>query len=198
MGKSRLLIPAFLLALVVSAGVAACGGGESDEEKITSVIEKAATSSDPAVCEETQTQSFMEQTSYEEGKQAALENCEEEAKETASNAESVDVSEIEFEGEFATATAAFNGGSLDGQAMVLSLVAKEGDWKIDEAVEFAGFDREKMIAQFEKSFAEQEALEPAVIECTIEGAEEMSDSELEGLLLESPVPLVEVAEECSE
>ena len=38
-------------------------GGESDEDKIASAIEESATSTDPAICKETQTQAFMEQTS---------------------------------------------------------------------------------------------------------------------------------------
>jgi hypothetical protein len=37
----------------------ACGGGESDEEKIVDVIETSATSSDPAACKELATLNFM-------------------------------------------------------------------------------------------------------------------------------------------
>ena len=41
--------------------LAACGSSESDEDKIASVIETAATSTDPAGCKEAQTLAFMEQ-----------------------------------------------------------------------------------------------------------------------------------------
>ena len=55
-----LLLPALVLGL--SLGLAACGGGgESDEDKIVETIETSATSTDPAICKETETLSFMEQ-----------------------------------------------------------------------------------------------------------------------------------------
>lgn len=92
MQRLRLLLPAVLLIFVFVFGLAACGGGESDEDKITSTIETAATSTDPAVCGETQTLQFMETTAGGSGKEAEKE-CEKEAKAGENNPESVAVEE---------------------------------------------------------------------------------------------------------
>jgi len=200
-GKSRLLIPAFLLALMVSVGVAACGSSESDEDKIASVIETAATSTDPATCEETQTVNFMEQSSGKEGKEA-VENCEEDAEKENDSTESVDVSEVEIKGEEAKATAAFSGGNLDGQSLVIDLVEEEGDWKLDEAVEFAKFDPEKLMSNLvtatEEALEANENATPELIECVIAGLEEISPAELEAGFLEGPQAIEEGAEEVTE
>lgn len=183
------------LMLVSALALAACGSSESEEDKITSAIENAATGSDPAVCTEDQTAAFLEQTSGSEGKQA-VEECEEEA-EAGENAESVEVSEVEIEGEGATATVAITGSTLDGQTLVVGLAKEEGDWKLNEAVEFKSFDREALIAQFEKKLGEQKEIKAEIAECIGEGIEEDGDEELEGLFLEGPAGIVEIAEECT-
>jgi ABC-type glycerol-3-phosphate transport system substrate-binding protein len=189
------------LVLVSAFALAACGSGESDEDKIEGAIETAATSTDPAVCEETQTVSFMEQSSGKEGREA-VEDCEEEAENEDESAESVDVSEVEIEGEEATATAAFSGGNLDGQSIVVGLVEEEGDWKLDEAVEFAKFDPEKLMAKLvaatEEALEANENATPELTECVIAGLEEISPSELEAGFLEGPKEIEETAEEVTE
>ncbi len=189
------------LLLVSALALSACGGGESDEDKIASVIETAATSTDPAACEETQTVSFMEQSSGKEGMEA-VEDCEEEAENEEESAESVDVSEVEIKGEEATATAAFSGGNLDGQSLVVALVEEEGDWKLDEAVEFAKFDFEKLMAKLvsgtEEALEANENATPELTECVIAGLEEISPAELEAGFLEGPQEIEESAEEVTE
>jgi hypothetical protein len=195
--KARLLVP-FLVLLGVSAlGLAACGSGESDEDKITKVIETAATSTDPADCKKYETVNFAEQQSGKEGAKA-VEECEEQAPEGANNPDSVDVSEVEVEGEEANATVAFTGGGFDGQTLVVNLVQEEGDWKLNEAEGFKHLDREKLIGTFERTFEEQEEVEPELAECVIEGLEETSDSELEEMILGGPEGIVAIAEECAE
>lgn len=195
MSKARLLVPALLVLAVSALALAACGSSESDEDKITSAIESAATGTDPAICTEDQTLAFLEQTGGEKGK-AAVEECEKDAEEEE-NAESVEVSEIEVEGEEATATAALTGGTLDGQTLVLALVKEEGDWKLNEAVEFKNFDREALIEQFQAKLAEQKEIKGEIAECIGEGLEEASEEELESLFLEGPIGIVEIAEECT-
>ncbi len=191
----RLTATISLVALALACGLAACGSSESDEDKITSVIENAATGSDPAVCTEDQTAAFLEQTSGEEGK-SAVEECEKEA-ENGENAESAEVSEVEIEGEEATATVAITGSTLDGQTLVVGLVEEEGDWKLNEAVEFKNFDREALIEQFQAKLGEQKEIKSEIAECIGEGVEEADDEELEGLFLEGPTGIVEIAEECA-
>ena len=195
MSKARFLVPALVLLAVSAFALAACGSSESDEDKITSAIENAATGSDPAICTEDQTAAFLEQTSGSEGKEA-VEKCEEEA-ETGENAESVDVSEVEVEGEEATATVAITGSSLDGQTLVVGVVKEEGDWKLNEAIEFKNFDREAFTEAFVTKIGEQKEIKAEVAECIGEGIEEASDGTLEGLFLEGPAAIVEIAEECS-
>lgn len=196
MSKGRLLLP--ILILLASLGLAACGGGgESAEDKIVSTIETAATSEDPAACEETETQEFMEVNSGGEG-QEAVERCEEDNEKGESNAESAEVSEVEVEGSEASAVVAITGGGLYGQTVALNLVEEEGSWKLSEFEEFVKFDGEKLIASFESSLEANEQIEPEVSECLIESLEESSESELEELFLSGSEGIEEFAGECVE
>lgn len=196
--KGRLLVPAFAFLIVSAFGLAACGSSENDEDKITGAIETAATSTDPAECETTQTVAFMEQSTGEEGEEA-VEKCEEQAREGKNNPESVDVEEVEIEGEEATATTSFTGGTFDGQTLIVNLVQEESEWKLNEAERFKNLDREKLIGGFKTSFEEsKEEIEPKLAECLIGGIEESSDSELEGLVLHGSEGIEELAEECVE
>lgn len=190
-----LLLPALLLALTV--GLAACGGGgESDEDKITSTIETAATSTDPAVCDETQTLKFMEQTTSGAGKEAEKE-CEEEAKSGESNPESVNVSKVEVNGEKATADAEFKGGNFNEQTLEVALVDEGGEWKLDEFVGFAKFDPAVFVEVLAKQLENEPSIKPAMASCIVEGISEFSKSELEALVVENNTQAItEVAESC--
>jgi hypothetical protein len=196
--KLRLaLLPA--LVLVLALGLAACGGsgGESDEEKITSTIETAATSTDPAVCGETQTLSFMEQTNSASGKEAEKE-CEKETEEESSNdPESVKVSKVEAEGGKGTADVEFTGGTFDNQKLEVALVEEEGDWKLDELTGFARFNAAHFVGFFAEQLEEEEQIEPQVASCIVEGLEEAPKDQLEALVIENNTgPIVELAESC--
>lgn len=188
-----LLLPALLLAF----GLAACGGGgESDEDKIVSAIETAATSNDPAVCKETQTPAFMEQTSGSSGKEAQKE-CEEEAKSGEGQPESVNVTKVEVNGEKATADVEFKGGNLDGQTPEVALVEENGDWKLNELTGFAKFDPEVLVNTFAEQIKEEPEIKPAQATCLIEGMEELSRAELESILVENNTEgFSEIAEGC--
>jgi hypothetical protein len=185
---------------MASVGIAACGSsGESDEDKITSVIETSATSTDPADCKALETQNFMEQSEHSEG-QEAVEKCEEDAEEGIGNPEEVEVSEVEVEGEGASANAAFIGGTADGQTLEASLVEEEGDWKLDEVTGFADFNREKLEAGLLTSLeAAGSELSSEQAGCIGEGIEELEDEEVEELILslEFPPAFVEIVEECA-
>jgi ABC-type glycerol-3-phosphate transport system substrate-binding protein len=189
------MLPALLLTFAL--GLTACGGGgESDEDKITTTIEDAATSTDPAVCGETQTLAFMEQTTGGSGKKAEKE-CEQEAEANADQPESVAVSKVAVNGEKATADAAFKGGSLDGQTVEIALVEEDGEWKLDELTGFAKFDPAGLVKVFSEQLEEEPNLEPEAAECIIEGIEELPDSALESIVVENNnEPVVEVAESC--
>jgi hypothetical protein len=190
------LLPALLLAFAL--GLAACGGGgESDEDKITSTIEESATSTDPAICKETQTQAFMEQTSGGAGGKAAVKECEEETKSGEGNPDSVKVSEVEAESGKATADVAFKGGIFDGQTLEVALVEEDGDWKLNELTGFAKFDPEGLVSAFAEQIKEEPEIEPETASCFVEGIEELSSSELESIVIENNTEVFgEIAEGC--
>ncbi len=189
------LLPVLLLALAL--GLAACGGGgESDEDKIATAIENAATSNDPAVCGETQTLAFMEQTAGSSGKEAEKE-CEEEAKSGEGQPDSVKVSKIEVDGDNATANAEFNGGFLGGQTPEVALVEEDGDWKLNEVTGFAKFDPETLIKAFAEQIEEEPEIQPEMASCMIEGLEGLPNSELESIFVENNTEVFgEIAEGC--
>ena len=188
-----LLVPALVLAL----GLAACGGGESAEDKIASTIEESATSTDPAICNETQTLNFMEQTNSGSGKEAEKQ-CEEETKEEGSNEpDSVNVSKVEADGEKATADVEFKGGTFDGQTLEVALVEEDGDWKLNELTGFANFDPGPFVAELAKQLEEEPQIKPQTASCIVEGLEGLKASDLEAIVVENNTePIVEIAEGC--
>ncbi len=170
-------------AFLAPAALLACGGddGSDYEDQITEAIETAATSSDPSVCTELQTQRFNEQSTGETG-DAALESCREEVGDAP--AESVEVSSIAVDGDAATAEAAVTGSFLDGSTVEIGLV-KEGErWKLDELTGFAEFDR----AGFEAAFAEEvrsdEEIPPKAADCIVDRFQGFSDQEAQEFLLQ--------------
>lgn len=188
-----LLLPALLISVF---GLVACGGGESEEDKITSTIETAATSTDPAVCGETQTLQFMEATSGGSGKEAEKE-CEKKTKAGESNPESVTVSKVEVEGEKATANVEFEGGNFDGQTLEVALTKEAGEWKLDEFTGFAKFDAGALVKTLAEQLEKEPSIEPRIASCIIEGLEELPKAELEALVVENNTqPFVELAESC--
>lgn len=196
MRKLHLLFPLVLLALAL--GLVACGSSESDEDKIVEVIETSAVSDDPADCEALATQAFLEQTQFSEGKEA-VESCEESAKETEDNPDSVEVSEVEIDGSDATAEAAFVGGNFDGQTFTVALVEEDGDWKLDEITGFADFDQEALATSLEEGLQNgEDAVDAELAECFGETVRESPKAQAEDLIVGgSPQPLVEIVEGCT-
>jgi ABC-type glycerol-3-phosphate transport system substrate-binding protein len=193
--RLRLLLPAVLLIFVF--GLTACGGGgESDEDKIAGTIETAATSADPAVCSETQTLKFMEQTASGAGKEAEK-NCEKEAEEETNQPDSVSVSQVKVSGESATANAEFKGGTFNDQTLELSLVEEGGEWKLDEFTGFAKFDPAPFVKALTEQIENEPELEPETAACVVEGIEELSNSELESAIVENNTEVfTEIGESC--
>jgi hypothetical protein len=192
-----LLLPAALLALVF--GLVACGGGESDEDKVVETIETSATSTDPAECKELATQEFLEQTELEEGA-AAVKSCEESAEDTSDDPDSVEVSKVKVDGSDASADVAFTGGNFDGQALSVALVEEDGDWKMSEVTAFVKLDQEKLASSFEKTFKTgEDAIDPELASCIGEVMRDLDKSEVEELLFGgSSDPIVEIVEGCQE
>ncbi len=185
------------LFLVLAFALSACGGGgESSEDKIKSTIETSATSTDPAVCKETETLHFMEETTSSSGKQAEKE-CEEHAESGENNPKSVSVGEVEVEGEKATANAEFEGGSFDGQTLTLALVEEGGKWKVDELTGFVNFDPAPIIKALAEQLEGESSIPARVTSCIVEGVKGLPAAKLEQLVISNESqPIVELAEGC--
>jgi copper chaperone CopZ len=148
--KLRLSLLCVLPALLLGIGLAACGGGESEEDKVVEAVETSATSTDPADCKRLATVNFLEETQISEGVDAAR-NCEEEVEEGETRPESVDVANVKIQGSKATADVAFDGGTFDGQTLAIALVEESGNWKLDRIEGFANFDQAEFARNFRKS-----------------------------------------------
>ena len=195
MPKHLLSLP--FAVLLVALALSACGGGSDETSEVEEVVATSATTTDPADCKKLQTQQFMEQVSRESG-EAAVESCEEEAK-NEEGAKEVRVSKVEVDGSGATAEAALKGGgALDGQAVEVALV-KDGDqWKLDEVVKFTDFDHAHLVQRLEKELSDTDKSEAKFASCFVEAFKQASQAEVEELIFgESPQALEEVFEACS-
>lgn len=111
----------------------ACGGGSgSDEDQITDLITTAVGSTDASLCTEAFTLKFVE--TFSDGKMGdeAISECETQLpKDTTENTD-VEVTNVEVDGDAATADATFT-NSEDGRVSAsFSLADEDGDWKIDD------------------------------------------------------------------
>lgn len=186
MKKSLLILPLVLLASALA--LTACGGGSSssgggEETAIEEAIETAATSSDPSKCTEVQTEYFNETESGKTG-EAALKACEKEVEEGNEQAESVTVSNIEIEGEGATAIVEVEGSPLNGQVIGVALEKEEGDWKLDGFSGFVKYDPAGIASAVEKQLGEEEGVSAELASCVTEGIEEMTEEEAEAMVFD--------------
>jgi hypothetical protein len=186
------------LLVLAAATLTACGGGESDEDKIVGVIETAETTTDPGNCTELQTQRFNDQVTQQTGK-SGTEACEREAKEGQAQAKSVRVSNVSVDDEKATAEVEFRGGPLDSQTLDVALVEADGGWKLDRVEGFADYDGKALGAAFEKRFEEKpEGLSPKQAKCISRKVAESSEVEAEALFFSgSSEPIIALAESCA-
>jgi hypothetical protein len=195
--KRCLVFPVLIIAS--SFAFVACGSsGNSDEDQIVEAIETSATSGDPANCTKLATLAFVEQSESEEG-QAAVKQCEKNANDPSTIADSVAVTKVEVDGSDATADVAFKGSGLDGQTVAVALI-KDGDqWKLDRINGFVKLDQAKLAEVFATKFAESSnEISPGLASCIVEAIEEASQAEVEELLLSgSSEPIEELAESCS-
>jgi hypothetical protein len=158
-----------LLALALPLTLPACGGddGGSDEDEITDVIETSVTSDDPETCTTLATQEFVEQTTFEVG-EAAIAQCEEDARDTSDDPDSAQVSDVSVDGEDATADVAFVGGPLDGSTVSVALVKDGDDWKLNEITDIPEFDFEAFQAAFTAELSAEGDLPPELADCIVQ------------------------------
>jgi hypothetical protein len=178
MRKRSLALGATALAALAFA---ACGDGNSeDEDQIIAAIEAAAVSGEASACTEFQTQRFTEQTTNETG-EAAVQQCEEDAGDTAGD--EIDVSNIEVDGDSATAEGAITGSFFDGQTIEVALVNEGDQWKLDELTGFTEFDRDAFLASFEAELSGEQGASPEAIDCLRSQIEAQSDQQLQEFLV---------------
>ena len=154
----------------VAAGIAAlamfgagCGGdntspGSSDPEAATieSTVTEALTSTDGHGCRELTTQAGVEQVTGQTG-QDAFDACAQAEQAPTDEEKTVDVANVEVDGDAATADVTFHGSSLNGQTAIQSLV-KEGDqWKLDVLPGFRDFDGDAFRDAYVGLFESQDA-----------------------------------------
>jgi hypothetical protein len=190
--------PLVLCAFVVSVAALSACGGSSVENEIEDVIEASATSTDPANCTKLNTRRFMTQLA-QEGGPGAVRECEREAEE-GEGAESAGVSNVEAEFDRATAEVTLTGaGGLDGQPLVVELVKQGDQWKMDETLEFAKFDRAKLAEAFEAEFARRSSeVSPKLAACFTNAFRAESQSRVEEMLFRrSPRAWEEIARSCN-
>ncbi len=167
------------------AGNGDSDGGSKDSDRVTDVIRTAATTTDPGHCTKLLTPRFLEQSEQTKGR-AAIESCREDAGDTAGNARSVTVSKVEVGGDTATATAAFEGGNSDGQAVNLSLVKQGDQWKLDHIDSYARFDRRRFLTAIRASLIRPpDALPEAVAICITRRLDRLSDREIQDFAIKA-------------
>lgn len=190
--------------LVCGFAFAACGSSSGDDSDAEAAIEKTivtlAKTDDPADCRRLATARFHEVTG-KSNYETALSICEEAAIDPlVEDAEKVTVSEIEVEGDSATAVAAYVGSGLDGQVVRLGMVERDGRWKQDELLGFVRFDAEKMVTELGREILlmAKTPREAESASCVVRRLGEISEGDLEELLLDDdPTPLLELGQSCA-
>jgi hypothetical protein len=177
------------LTLFVLGALAAVGCGESGGPGETAEIEEAivaSNSNDPADCRRFQTLRMLEQSTKLRGR-AAVASCERVALEEWPLATSVTVTKVEVDGSEATAHAAFEGSANDGQTFEVALVKRVEGWKLDQILAFVVFSPEKLVLEWGRQMLTRAATaaERDTSICVLHRLEQMSDAELEALVLES-------------
>jgi hypothetical protein len=183
MRTARLSLAIGAMAALSAIGIAACGSSSDngqDQKDITAVITRAAASGDPAACTDSQTAKFTQQTSGEPGQSsaAAVKSCEQDA--ASSKADAVQVSDVEVDGDSATAKAKVTGSVFDGQTLDVALVKEDGKWKLDEFKGFEGFNRASFIAAFKKQLEAVPNASPQAVDCVVQQFQAASQSQIEG------------------
>ncbi len=183
MRTARLTVTIGAIAAFSAFGLAACGSSSDnsqDQKDITAMITRAAASGDPAACTDSQTAKFTQQTSGEPGQNAAaaVKSCEQDA--SSSAADSIEVTDIQVDGDSATAKAKATGSVFDGQTFDVALVKVDGKWKLDEFKGFADFNKDAFIAAFKKQLEAAPNASPQALNCVVHQFQAASESQIEG------------------
>lgn len=157
--------------VIAVAGLAACGGGD-DEQEIRDVIERAVTTRDVKVeCEETVTDGFVRRIYGDVAQCRRAERPEPDEEE----ADDVRVSNVKIDGDSATARVRLIGGDTDGARGTLELRKADGAWRVDDL----GVDLlRSTVDRGLRNSGEGSLRRPAVQRCARSAFTSLSDREL--------------------
>jgi hypothetical protein len=183
-----------VLAVAAIVGAGCGGGGKSDEDQVSDVIEQTATTSSKENCTDLETQRFVEQNTFSTG-QAAVKSC---IDDTGSDADSVKTTNVKVDGEKATATVAVTGSTFDGQTLKVSLVKTDDQWKMDHLDDIVDFDQQQFAKAFEAALTEGDNPLPAdQAKCIASGFANASADDAKTVILSGQAQALEpVFEKC--
>jgi len=165
--------------------LAACG--ESGERQaLEEMIHASMVETGPESCLKFSTLRMLESTTDREG-EAAITACEESSLDSfPEQPKGADVSQVDVDGDSATALLAFKGSFLDGQRLRYAFVERGGRWRYDQMLGFVDLDAARLILRMgrEGLLQADTPQEAEDISCWIGQMERMSDEELEELLFE--------------
>ena len=151
----------------------------NDEAEIRRTIEAVATSGNPGYCGSAMTQGYLRQRTGAPARYA-VDACRQDA--PLAGANSVAISAVKVDGDRATATVANEGGSFDGSRLAVRLAKVGSGWKLDRLIRFARFDRAGFNRAY-RNLLNKYKTRPAATQCILRGANELSDAQLERLVL---------------
>jgi hypothetical protein len=159
----------------------------TDDYEIERVIDRAAISTDPAACEETQTQAYMTQRTGVPPP-FADDLCESYAGDPHRWEPSL--LELDIDDDTAVATVRFRDGALGGSTVKEELVKEEGDWKLNRLLEFVNFDRVGFDFEYRRDLRAFGSSE-AVVDCAMTALRSVPDEEIVRITLAGEVELYE-------
>ena len=136
---------------VVAVVAAGCGGGKSDEDQVSDVIDQTVTTTTKENCTDLSTKRFVEQVTFETGAEALKDCADPKSNDPADSAE---VTNVKVDGDSATADVAITGSTFDGQTVKVSLVKEDDQWKMDHIDDFVKFDQQRFADSLVKNFTE--------------------------------------------
>lgn len=146
-------------------------------------LDRAITSTDPSYCGDAVTEPYLEQTEGSPGA-VAFRACIEDAGDTASRADAIEVDDVTVDGQAATATVTYRGGSLDGSTMVLSLIEVDGEWLLNRVERFVHLDRSALSQDFRRQFDDElNRFSHRAAECALARIDKLPTHQLEAILL---------------
>jgi len=163
-----------------------------DSEAIGRTIRTVAMSTDPSFCDYLVTPRYLRQVTGEKPPYGEI-RCASDA--ASPRAEAVEAITSNVEGDRATASATFIGGSFDDSRLDLTLVEESGRWKLDRVVGFQAFNR----VLFERAYRMQlwqYGTSKGGVSCSLAKLEKLPDAEIERQVLSRSSLFATIAVEC--